>query len=50
MLLAQDGRTSEAQQVGQAIQDLKSGNRGSVEKTLMGAVVSLDQGKTDTKS
>lgn len=49
MLLVQDGRTSEAQQVGQAIQDLKSGNRGSVEKTLMGAVVSLDQGKTDNK-
>ena len=50
MLLAQDGRTAEAQQVGQAIQDLRSGNRGSVEKTLMGAVVSLDQGKTDNKS
>lgn len=46
MLLAQDGRADEAQQVGQAIQDLRSGNRGSVEKTLMGAVVSLDQGKT----
>ncbi|MDQ2986870.1 MAG: VWA domain-containing protein [Armatimonadota bacterium] len=48
MLLAQDGRGAEAQQVGQAIQDLKSGNRGSVEKTLMGAVVSLDQGKTES--
>lgn len=46
MLLAQEGRADEARQVGQAIQDLKSGNRGSVEKTLMGAVVSLDQGKT----
>jgi Ca-activated chloride channel family protein len=46
MLLAQDGRAAEARQVDQAIQDLKSGNRGSVEKTLMGAVVSLDQGKT----
>jgi Ca-activated chloride channel family protein len=45
MLLAQDGRAAEAEQVGQAIRDLRSGNKGQVEKTLIGTVTRLDQGK-----
>ncbi|MBA3726943.1 MAG: hypothetical protein H0W86_10950, partial [Armatimonadetes bacterium] len=45
MLLAQDGRSEEAQQVSQAIRDLQSGNAQQVEKTLIGTVTSLDQGK-----
>jgi len=45
MLLAQDGRVEEAQPVSQASRDLKSGNAQQVEKTLIGTVTSLDQGK-----
>lgn len=45
MLLAQDGRTQEAQQVSEAIRDLQSGKIQQVEKTLIGTVTSLDQGK-----
>jgi len=45
MLLSQDGRNEEAQQVSQAIRDLQSGNAQQVEKTLIGTVTSLDQGK-----
>ncbi|MGI8922887.1 MAG: vWA domain-containing protein [Fimbriimonadales bacterium] len=45
MLLAQDGRNEEALQVTQAIRDLQSGNAQQVEKTLIGTVTSLDQGK-----
>jgi Ca-activated chloride channel homolog len=44
MLLAQGGREDEAAEVTQAIQSLRTG-RGDVEKTLMGAIVGLDQGK-----
>ncbi len=45
MLLLQDGRIQEAQQVTQAIRDLQGGNQQQVEKTLIGTVISLDQGK-----
>lgn len=45
MLLAQDGRIQEADQVGQAVRDLQAGKTGQVEKTLIGTMTSLDQGK-----
>lgn len=45
MLLAQDGRVQEAEQVGQAVKDLQAGRTGQVEKTLIGTMISLDQGK-----
>lgn len=45
-LLLQEGRTAEAQEVTLALRALQSGDAGSAEKTLMGAVVKLDQGKT----
>lgn len=44
MLLVQSGRAEEAQEVGQAIQGLRSGS-GDVEKTLIGTIVDLDLGK-----
>jgi Ca-activated chloride channel homolog len=44
MLLTQQGRTDQAEDVAQAIQGLRSGT-GDVEKTLIGAIVDLDQGK-----
>lgn len=44
-LLLKDGRISEAQEVTQAMQALRSGDLGGAEKTLMGTVVHLDQGK-----
>ncbi len=46
MLLAQEGRTSEAQEVTMALRAIQSGNQGQAEKTLMGAMVNLHQGKT----
>lgn len=45
MLFAQDGRTQEAQQVAQAVRDLQGGQTQLVEKTLIGTITSLDQGK-----
>jgi Ca-activated chloride channel family protein len=45
-LLLQEGRTAEAQEVTLALRALQSGDAPSAEKTLMGAVVKLDQGKT----
>lgn len=45
MLLLQDGRTSEAQEVTMALRALQSGDSAQAEKTLMGTVVQLDQGK-----
>jgi hypothetical protein len=45
MLLQGEGRIEEAQQVAQAVRDLQSGNAQQVEKTLIGTVISLDQGK-----
>lgn len=48
MLLLQEGRTAEAQEVTLALRALQSGDTGGAEKTLMGTVVSLDQGKKQT--
>ncbi|MCG9895252.1 MAG: VWA domain-containing protein [Fimbriimonadaceae bacterium] len=45
-LLVQQGRTAEAQEVTLAMQAVQRGDLGGAEKTLMGAVVNLDQGKT----
>ena len=45
MLLVQDGRTEEAREVTLAMQAIKSGDIGGAEKTLMGAMLHLDQGK-----
>lgn len=45
MLLHQEGRTEEAKQVEQAIRDLKRGATQDVEKTLIGTITALDQGK-----
>ena len=45
MLLVQEGRTSEAQEVTMALRAIQSGNQGQAEKTLMGTMVHLDQGK-----
>jgi Ca-activated chloride channel family protein len=44
MLLTQQGRTEQANEVGQALQDLRQGS-GDVEKTLIGAIIDLDLGK-----
>jgi Ca-activated chloride channel family protein len=44
-LLIQDGRVAEAQEVTMAMRALQSGDAGGAEKTLMGTVVHLDQGK-----
>lgn len=45
MLLVNEGRTAEAQEVTMALRALQSGDRGTAEKTLMGTMVNLDQGK-----
>ncbi|MBS1720775.1 MAG: VWA domain-containing protein [Armatimonadetes bacterium] len=45
MLLVGEGRTAEAQEVTMALRALQSGNQTGAEKTLMGTMVSLDQGK-----
>ncbi len=48
-LLIQHGQTDQADQIKQALADIRSGEyraaSGSVEKTLIGAIVQLDQGK-----
>ncbi|MFW5697071.1 MAG: hypothetical protein ACOCX1_00755, partial [Fimbriimonadaceae bacterium] len=44
-LLVKDGRTQEAQEVTLALRALQSGDAGGAEKTLMGTMVNLDQGK-----
>jgi Ca-activated chloride channel family protein len=44
-LLVSEGRTSEAREVTLAMQAIQRGDTGGAEKTLMGAVVQLDQGK-----
>lgn len=44
-LLVQEGRTAEAQEVTMALRALQTGNSGQAEKTLMGTMVHLDQGK-----
>ncbi|MBW7927677.1 MAG: hypothetical protein H3C58_06220, partial [Fimbriimonadaceae bacterium] len=45
MLLLQEGRVTEAQEVTQALRAIQSGDTGSAEKTLIGTVLHLDQGK-----
>ena len=45
MLLLADGRTADAQEVTMAMNALKSGDVGGAEKTLMGTMLHLDQGK-----
>ena len=42
-LMLDQGRLAQAQQITQAMQDIQGG--GSVEKTLIGTVYALDQGK-----
>ncbi len=44
-LLLQEGRTQEAQEVTMALRAIQSGDTGAAEKTLMGTMVNLDQGK-----
>jgi len=43
-LMLDQGKLAQAQQITQAMQEIQSG--GSVEKTLMGTIYTLDQGKT----
>lgn len=44
-LLVQEGRVAEAQEVTMALRALQTGNSSQAEKTLMGTMVHLDQGK-----
>lgn len=44
-LLLGEGRTTEAQEVTLALRAIQSGDTGTAEKTLMGTMVNLDQGK-----
>ncbi len=44
-LLLQDGRVQEAQEVTLALRAIQAGDHGGAEKTLMGTMVQLDQGK-----
>jgi Ca-activated chloride channel family protein len=44
MFLASQGRGDQAQEVGEAIESLRRG-AGDAEKTLIGAIIDLDQGK-----
>lgn len=43
--LTQQGRTSEAREVGQAAQAARRGDDSAIEKTLIGTIYHLDQGK-----
>lgn len=45
-ILVQQGRTGEAQEVTMALRALQTGDVGTAQKTLMGTVVHLDQGKS----
>lgn len=45
MLLINEGRTVEAQEVTQALRAIQSGDQGTAEKTLIGTMLNLDQGK-----
>lgn len=45
-LLLTDGRIQEAQEVTLAMRALQTGDSGTAQKTLMGTVVNLDQGKS----
>jgi Ca-activated chloride channel family protein len=44
-LLVQQGKTSEAQEVTVALRAIQSGDKGTAEKTLIGTMLNLDQGK-----
>ena len=44
LLLTQQGRTQQADEIGQALQGLRQGSP-DVEKTLIGAILDLDLGK-----
>ncbi|MBS1702240.1 MAG: VWA domain-containing protein [Armatimonadetes bacterium] len=46
MLLVNEGRTAEAQEVTMALRALQTGDKGAAEKTLMGTFVNLDTGKS----
>jgi Ca-activated chloride channel family protein len=46
MMLTAQGRTAEAQEVTMALRALQSGDSGQAEKTLMGTMLGLDQGKS----
>lgn len=48
MLLLKDGRVAEAQEVTMALRALQTGDQSTAEKTLMGTMVNLDQGKRST--
>ena len=45
VLLMNEGRISEAQEVTMALRAIQSGNQGAAEKTLIGTMLNLDQGK-----
>lgn len=45
MLLLQEGRVAEAQEVTQALRAIQAGDQGAAEKTLIGTMLHLDQGK-----
>jgi Ca-activated chloride channel family protein len=45
MLLLKEGRVQEAQEVTMALRAIQTGDTGAAEKTLMGTMVNLDQGK-----
>lgn len=45
MMLLNEGRTSEAQEVTMALRAIQSGDQGQAEKTLIGTMLQLDQGK-----
>ncbi len=45
MLLVSEGRSAEAQEVTMALRAIQSGDAGAAEKTLMGTMLNLDQGK-----
>jgi Ca-activated chloride channel family protein len=45
ILLTQQGRAAEAQEVASAAQAAKRGDDSAIEKTLIGAIYHLDQGK-----
>src|SRR5439155_7726256 len=48
MLLTQQGRTQQADEIGQALAGLRQGAQ-DVEKTLIGAIIDLDMGKHRTQ-
>lgn len=45
-LLAQQGRTEEAQQLGEAIEHIRSGSSTGAEKTLIGTIYNIERGKS----